>query len=96
MPPSIPPASPPAIPAMNGLRLKNPPWDCPGIPGEDPLPGALNPGEGPEGVLGDEKLLLPLLPIEPPFPALAQALDSTKIKVEKSIMIDKATRERHL
>ncbi len=84
--PSIPPASPPANPCIKGLRLKNPPEGCPGVPREGFRPGVLRPGEavdGFDGVLGEEKLRPPRLPIELPPPARAQALDSKKVDTVK-------------
>jgi hypothetical protein len=84
--PSSPPASPPANPCIKGLRLKNPPDGWPGVPRAGFLPGVLRPGEpidGLEGELGEEKLRLPRLPEELPPPALAQALDSTKVEKAK-------------
>ena len=40
--------------------------------------------DGLEGVLGEEKLRPPRLPAELPPPALAQALDSTKVESAKN------------
>jgi len=47
-------------------------------------------------MLGLEKLLLPLLPLEPPPPALAHALDSMKTKVVNTRMSDKTIATPHL
>ncbi|MFZ2445174.1 MAG: hypothetical protein WAW37_02345 [Syntrophobacteraceae bacterium] len=44
---------------------------------------------------GEEKLRLLRLPLDPPPPARAHALDSMKTKVVKNARTDKATKERN-
>lgn len=50
------------------------------------MPG--EPGEALEGVCGEEKLLLPRLPMDRPPPALAQALDSIKVAIPKKNRVE--------
>jgi hypothetical protein len=55
------------------------------------LPGMLmpgEPGEALEGICGEEKLLLPRLPMDRPPPALAQALDSMKVAIPKKNRVE--------
>jgi hypothetical protein len=51
------------------------------------IPGEL--WEGFEGICGEEKLLLPRLPVERPPPALAQALDSINVAIPKKNRVEK-------
>ena len=61
--------------------------------GREFRPGALRPWElvgGLEGICGDEKLLPPRLPEEPPPPAFAQALDSMNVAIPKKNIVESA------
>ncbi len=50
------------------------------------MPG--EPGEALEGICGEEKLLLPRLPMDRPPPARAQALDSIKVAIPKKNRVE--------
>jgi hypothetical protein len=76
---------------MNGLLPNMPDEGWPGvwgIPGLGDEYGVLG-EDGLDGMLGVEKLRLPRLPMEPPLPARAQALDSMKPARHKNNNVDK-------